>query len=467
MCWSSFTLPSSSGLATNISPKVRGSTNRRSPPCWNVTITWVCGASATRPFARRNCPLIPKCTTQTSPPSRVSNTYLPRRSVFVTLCPTSRDVKSLRVLCRRTTRSACFDPLTSTSLIFLPTTSRSRSRRITSTSGSSMPVPFRAFGSALGPALGPGLGSGLDRSSRDQRMRLARGLLLRLLLGSSDPAAQRLARDHDRRRELLLVVGTPLLDVIHGERAELLGGELLQDRLVVAVPLPSHVCLHPRREQPLDQRAGDVETEVQIDRTENRLEGVGQDARLVSAARPLFPLAEQHDGGQVELPCYVRERGPVDDRRAELRELPLGHLGVGPVGEVGDDQPEDRVAQELQTLVRDGQIVLERERSVGQRGLAQLRVAERHPERAVEGLEPGFDRRLAHALLDLDRLSTGVVPAVPAHTMRQFGVLALRACAVGGCGGLPRRSALRGSHLALLLLRNGHARVSSISVGVG
>src|SRR4029453_1097328 len=216
MCWSSFTLPSSSGLATNISPNVRGSTNRRSPPCWKVTITWVCGASATRPFARTNCPLIPKCTTQTSPPSRESSTYFPRRSVFVTLCPASLDVKSFRVLCLRTTRSAFFDPLTSTSLIFLPTTSRSRSRRITSTSGSSIPVPLR------------------PRRPRQPGVRLTCGLLFGFLLRPPHSGAEHLPADHHGRRELLLMIGTALLDVVHGEGPELLRGQLLEDRLVVA-----------------------------------------------------------------------------------------------------------------------------------------------------------------------------------------------------------------------------------------
>src|SRR6476661_5468549 len=245
MCWSSFTLPSSSVDATNISPKVRGSTNRRSPPCWNVTITWVWGARATLPFARMNRPLIPKCTTQTSPPSSVNRMYLPRRSVFMTLCPARRDENSFRVLWRRITRIAFLDPLTSTSLIFLPTTSRSRSRRITSTSGSSIHAPpHRSCGAAI----------------RDACVGLARGLLLRLLLRPSDARPQRLAGDHDGRRELLLMVGAPVLDLIDGQRTELLGRELLEDRLVVGVSFAADIGFHPGLEQSVDQLASSIET---------------------------------------------------------------------------------------------------------------------------------------------------------------------------------------------------------------
>src|SRR5439155_12308227 len=72
-------------------------------------------------------------------------------------------------------------------------------------------------------------------------------------------------------------------------------------------------------------------------------------------------------------------------------------------------------------------------------------------------------------LLDLDRLAAGVVPAVPADAMRKLRLFALRACAVRRRFALPGRTTLRGSRLALLLLRDGHRAgsflVSSIEVG--
>src|SRR5439155_487808 len=381
-CWSSFTLPSSSVVATNISPNVLGSTNRRSPPCWNVTTTCVCGGSAIRPFARVNLPLIPKCTTQTSPPSSESKTYLPRRSVFMILWPDKRDANSFRVLWRRITRIAFFDPLTSTSLIFFPTTSRSRSRRITSTSGSSMHAPsHRSSGASL----------------RDARVRLSRGLLLRFLLRAPDARPQRLAGDHDGRRELLLMVGTPVLDLVHRQRAELLRRELLEDRLVVAVPFAPYVRLHPGLEQALDQLASGIETQVDVDGTENGFQRVGEDARLVAAAGLLLALAQQDDRPQVEVACHVRERRHVHDRRAELREITLGHARVHPVRQIGHDQAEHRITQELEPFVRDRQIVLERERSVGEGSLTQFGVVEGNAERAIECFEPVVDGRLAHA----------------------------------------------------------------------
>src|SRR5262249_11607458 len=55
-------------------------------------------------------------------------------------------------------------------------------------------------------------------------------------------------------------------------------------------------------------------------------------------------------------------------------------------------------------------------------------------------------------LLDLDRLAAGVVAAVAAHAVWLLRLLALRTRAVGGRLGLPRRAALGGAGLALLLL---------------
>src|SRR6476620_304254 len=382
MCWSSFTLPSSSVDATNISPKVLGSTNRRSPPCWNVTITWVWGARATLPFARMNRPLIPKCTTQTSPPSSVNRMYLPRRSVFMTLCPARRDENSFRVLWRRITRIAFFEPLTSTSLIFLPTTSRSRSRRITSTSGSSIHAPpRRSSGAAL----------------RDARVGFARGLLLRFLLRAADPRAQRLPSDHDGRRELFLMIRTPVFDLIDGQRPELLRRELLEDRLVIAVPLAPDVSLHPRFEESLDQLAGSAEPEIEVDGAEDRFQSVREDARLVPAAGLLLALPQQDDRSQIQVARDIGECRHVHDRRPELGEVTLGHAGVHPVRQIGYDEAEHRIPEKLEPRVGDGEIVLERERTMGDGRLTELRVAERDAERAIECFEPMFDGRLAHA----------------------------------------------------------------------
>src|SRR4051795_752959 len=61
-------------------------------------------------------------------------------------------------------------------------------------------------------------------------------------------------------------------------------------------------------------------------------------------------------------------------------------------------------------------------------------------------------------LLDLDRLAARVVSAVGADAVRPRGLLTLRTGAVGARRRLPRRTALGGARLALLLLGDSHRR---------
>ncbi len=110
---------SSSVVVTNISPKVRGSTKRSWPPWVKVMITWVCWSRGSLgPLARSSWPLMPRCTTSTSSPSRPMRRYLPARRIDVTRLPSSRARNSEPLLWRRIDRF----PFTSTVL-----TRRSRS----------------------------------------------------------------------------------------------------------------------------------------------------------------------------------------------------------------------------------------------------------------------------------------------------------------------------------------------------
>ena len=130
--------------------------------------------------------------------------------------------------------------------------------------------------------------------------RLAGGPLFGLLLRLPDALAHRLAAEEHRRGELLLVIGPPFLEAVLRHGVELAGGELLQDRLVVAVALAPGVGLHERTEEPLDQPAGLVETEIEVHGPDDGLEGIGQDARLVPATALLFPLTEPDERSEAQ-----------------------------------------------------------------------------------------------------------------------------------------------------------------------
>src|SRR6516225_7761654 len=96
--------------------------------------TCVClGFGSLADFTRRSWPLMPRCTTSVSPLSSVSSRYLPRRPTDLMVRPSNRARKCLAEGWRRTDRPLATD----TALTLRPTTSRDRSWRSVSTSGSS------------------------------------------------------------------------------------------------------------------------------------------------------------------------------------------------------------------------------------------------------------------------------------------------------------------------------------------
>src|SRR5437867_1782518 len=153
---------------------------------------------------------MPRWTARTSPPSRRTTRYLPRRSTPVSLRPSSLAAKCFLLGWRRIERI----PETSTCLMRLPTTSFSRSRRIVSTSGSSG-IGHHLAALLQGP---PGL---------------ARRRLLGLLLGAALAGAARPGTQVHGGEEALGVVGALLGHVVAGQRVETLRRQLLQSRLVV------------------------------------------------------------------------------------------------------------------------------------------------------------------------------------------------------------------------------------------
>src|SRR5688572_12078210 len=104
--------------------------------------------------------------------------------------------------------------LISTDLTFLPTTSRSRSRRRTSTSGNSSTV----------------------FSPRQRVPRRLRCCLLGSLLRRAHPRTQRFVIDRDGRVEALAVLGTGFGQHVHRRALEALCGQFLEAGLVVVAP---------------------------------------------------------------------------------------------------------------------------------------------------------------------------------------------------------------------------------------
>src|SRR3954468_12960099 len=326
-------MPSSS--VTNISPKVRGSMKRSCPPWVKVMTTWVCFAIASFvPAARRNWPDMPRWITRTSPPSSFTSRYLPRRSTPMNFFPTSAPVNCLRCRYRRMERI----PETSTALTFLPTTSFSRSRRITSTSGSSgtllLPCPDRRL------------------SRRHPFPRRTRRRLLGLLLRAALAVPVRLSVEEHRREEPLRVVGPLVANLVARQTVEPLRRELLQPRLVVVAAGTGGRLRNALGEEAQHDVPRGFHPAVEVDGRDDRLHRVGEDRRLLAPARAVLALPEQQARTEGDVGRDECEHLRVHHRGPHLGELTLLVLRVVPVDVVGDDHAEHRVTEELEPLVR-------------------------------------------------------------------------------------------------------------------
>ena len=109
-------------------------------------------------------------------------------------------------------------------------------------------------------------------------------------------------------------------------------------------------------------------------------------ARIEGFSRPpdeSSPLPSSKAAPTRSSPCRAGERDRIDHRGPRLGQLSLGKVGVGTVQVVGDDQPEDGVAQELEALVGLLAGVLGAPRTVGQCLREQLLVATSQPKRSA------------------------------------------------------------------------------------
>src|SRR5580658_11054836 len=160
--------------------------------------TWVClGLGSLIDLTRSSWPLMPRWTTRVSPLSSVSSRYLPNRPTDLIVRPSSRTRKCLADACRRTERPLA----TATALIFFPDTSRARSWRSVSTSGSSgidQSLPGVASRFLFGVLLGASLADATQGPAHED-------------LGHIGPVVVRTRAHHDVARRPRAVVDGPFL----------------------------------------------------------------------------------------------------------------------------------------------------------------------------------------------------------------------------------------------------------------
>src|SRR4051794_1101532 len=363
---------------TSRPPNIRWSTNRSSRPCAaelseppssRLIRTRRCRSASAPGGWRTSWPLIPRCARSASPVSSSIQRNLPRRATSRTTAPVSRAAKSTGpASCQRTTRGWS----TSTASTRAPITQRARPARTTSTSGSS----------------GTGGQTGSDRRGfvgrQEARARAVLrhgaperpeggggGALLGLLLALAAALAADGGPHEDGGVEGLGVVRTLLGHHVLRDAEVQLCGELLQAGLPVQARAERGGRCQQRVDEAADEGGRDLDAVLDVDRADQRLDGVGEDRGLVPAAAALLALAEQEVVTDAERAGDVRKRAAVDDGGTQFRELALGLVRVPVVERVGDDEAQHGVPEELQALVGRQVAVLVRVGAVRQGPLEQ------------------------------------------------------------------------------------------------
>ena len=134
-----------------------------------------------------------------------------------------------------------------------------------------------------------------------------------------------------------------------------------------------------------------VETGVEIDRRDHRFQGVSQDRVAAMTAGFHFARTQQDPLAQFKLTRQRGEGGFAHQLGAGAGEVAFGGLGPAQIERLGDERPDQGVAEEFQTLVVRGGGA-----AMGQRPFQQARIAEDMPTEAmasgcVGDVHHGFD----------------------------------------------------------------------------
>ena len=323
---------SSSGATTNTSPKVPRVDEAELAALGEGDDDVRCPSATVRPWAR------PAAAGRSSPGRRpAARRCRGCRQVLARAGRRRLDLGALEPGLRTAFFGRCAGdrsaPVTSTVLIRLPTTSARARAGCVSTSGSS------------------GIGRSPLGSSRRSRVgqrasQRARGRRPARPASSTGPRPRPRASPptRDGGEELLGVVGPVVGDLVAGRLVEAAGRQLLEPALVV---LAARARAAPRR---CGRRAGRstscvarLQPAVEVDGADDRLEGVGQDRRLLPAARA------------APRPCRAAVRRRARARRPPRRAStalttvpgpwparPRRASGYGAVDVVGDDQRRAR-----------------------------------------------------------------------------------------------------------------------------
>jgi hypothetical protein len=128
---------------------------------------------------------------------------------------------------------------------------------------------------------------------------------------------------------------------------------------------------------------------IKVNGGNQRLARVGEQRLLAPAAGLFLAAAENHVLPEVEPLGELGKRRRRHQHRFDFRFLPFGGVRKAPAQPVGDHQPEDRVAKELERFVVDDAPtrILVRFRLVRQRVLEQAAIPEAIADAGLERAE--------------------------------------------------------------------------------
>jgi hypothetical protein len=143
--------------------------------------------------------------------------------------------------------------------------------------------------------------------------------------------------------------------------------ELLQPRLVIGVTLAAEHAVDVVGQQVEDDVGRRAGSAVEVHRTEDRLHRIREDRGLVTSTGDVLTPTQSEHLTETDAPRHPSECGGVDEFGAPAGQHTLAHVRGLPEQEVGDDDTQDGVTEELEPLVGLDAAVLGAPRAVPDR----------------------------------------------------------------------------------------------------
>ena len=121
-----------------------------------------------------------------------------------------------------------------------------------------------------------------------------------------------------------------------------------------------------------DEFAYRLESRVEIERSKERLERVGEDVRVLVASGEGFPTGKEDEFAESDLFGSLREVLSPDEGRTDVGHFAFGFLGKLLIEEFGGNEFEDGVPEEFEPFVGFRKIVFVQHRSVDERRSERL-----------------------------------------------------------------------------------------------